>query len=173
MKKLLMGSVVAAALLTGAPVVYADDAHHHEQGGAPAAKPAVSDKSMSHEEGSSTADAQMVKAQERMKQAQALMVKLREAKNPAERQKLMQEHLQAMHDTIGMMRGMKMDMGSGQGMGMMGSGQGMGMMGQGKGHTQTCGMMPMHRMMEGRMEMMQMMMEQMLEQQEMLIQDGK
>jgi hypothetical protein len=45
MKKLLMGSVVAA-LLTGAPVVYADDAHHPEQGGAPAAKPATPDKSM-------------------------------------------------------------------------------------------------------------------------------
>lgn len=172
MKKLLMGTVVAA-LLTGAPVVYADDAHHPEQGGAPAAKPAVPDKSMSHAEGSSAADAQMVKAQERMKQAQALMVKLREAKNPAERQKLMREHTQAMHDTIGMMRGMKMDMGSGQGMGMMGSGQGMGMMGQGKGQMQTCGMMPMHRMMEGRMEMMQMMMEQMLDRQEMLMQDGK
>lgn len=170
MKKLLMGSVVAA-LLTGAPVVYADDAHHHGQGGAPAAKPAVSDKSMSHTEGSSAADAQMVKAQERMKQAQALMVKLREAKNPAERQKLMQEHTEAMHDTIGMMRGMKMDMGSCQGMGMMGEGKGM--MGQGKGQMQTCGMMPMHRMMEGRMEMMQMMMEQMLDRQEMLIQDGK
>lgn len=163
MKKLLMGSVVAA-LLMGAPVVYADDAHHHEQGGAPAAKPAVPDKSMSHAEGSSAADAQMVKAQERMKQAQALMVKLREAKNPAERQKLMREHTQAMHDTIGMMRGMKMDMGSGQGMGMMG---------QDKGQMQTCGMMPMHRMMEGRMEMMQMMMEQMLDRQEMLMQDGK
>jgi hypothetical protein len=89
----------------------------------------------------------MAKAQERMKQAQALMVKLREAKNPAERQKLMREHTQAMHDTMGMMRGMKMGMDGCQGMGMMDDGKGM--MGQGKGICK-----PQHDadapMMEGR-----------------------
>ena len=183
MKKLLIGSVVAV-LFMGAPVVYADDAHHPEQGGVPAAKPAAGknvlsnqpaapDKSMSNAEGSGVADAQMGKAQERMQQTQALMAKLRETKDAAERQRLMREHMQAMRDTMGMMRGMKMGMDGCQGMGMMGSGQGMGMMGQGKGHAQTGGMMPMHRMMERRMEMMQMMMEQMLDRQEMLMQDGK
>jgi len=181
MKKLLISNMVAG-LLMGAPAAYADDAHHPEQGGTPAVKsapakdvlskqPAAPDKAMN----SGVAEAQMVKAQEHMKQAQALMAKLREAKDPAERKRLMQQHTQAMRDTMGMMRGMKMGMmGGGQGMGMMGGGQGMGMMGQGKGpQAQTGGMMPMHQMMVERMEMMQMMMEQMFERQEMLMQGGK
>ena len=159
MKKLLISHIVAG-LLMGTPMAYADDAHHPEQGGTPASAP---DKAMS----SSVADAQMAKAQERMKQAQALMARLRESKDPAERKRLMQEHMQAMRDTMGMMRGMRM--------GMMGGGQGMGMTGggQGKGPAKSCGIMPMHQMMEDRMEMMQMMMEQMFERQEMLMQDGK
>ena len=168
MKKLLIGNMVVG-LLMGAPMAYADDAHHPEQGGTPASAP---DKAMS----SGVADAQMAKAQERMKQAQALMARLRESKDPVERKRLMQEHIQAMRDTMGMMRGMRMGMmGGGQGMGMMGGGQGMGMMGggQGKGPAKSGGMMPMHQMMEDRMEMMQMMMEQMFERQEMLMQDGK
>ena len=179
MKKLLISSVVAV-LCTGAPVVYADDAHHPEQGSAPASKPsagklpkqpATPDKSMGNAEGGGVTDAQMAKAQERMKQAQALMGKLREAKDPAERKKLMREHTQAMHDTMGMMRGMKMGMMDGcQGMGMMSGGQGMGMAGGGQGMGM---MMGMHQMMEEHMGMMQMMMEQMLDRQEMLMQDGK
>jgi len=174
MKKLLISSVVVA-LCAGAPVVYADDAHHPEQGSASASKPvagknvlpkqpAASDKSMGNAEGSGAADAQMAKTQERMKQAQALMVKLRETKDPAERQRLMREHTQAMRDTMGMMRGMKMGMDGCQGMGMMGGGQGMGMMGM---------MMDMHQMMEAHMGMMHMMMEQMVDRQEMLMQGGK
>jgi len=180
MKKLLISSVIAV-LCTGASAVYADDAHHPEQGSASTSQPAAGkdvlprqsaapDKPMSNAGDSGAADAQMAKAQERMKQAQALMAKLRETKDPAERRKLMREHAQAMRDTMGMMREMKMGMmGGGQGMGMMGGGQGMGMMGGGQG----MGMMPMHQMMEDRMEMMQMMMEQMLDRQEMLMQGGK
>ena len=169
MKKFLIGSVVAVFCM-GAPAVHADDTHQHGQASA------AESKSSSSAGGSSVADAQMGKAQERMKQAQALMAKLRESKDPVERKRLMQEHMQAMRDTMGMMRGMRMGMmGGGQGMGMMGGGQGMGMMGggQGKGSAKTGGMMPMHQMMEDRMEMMQMMMEQMFERQEMLMQDGK
>lgn len=175
MKKLLIGSVVAV-LCMGASVVYADDTHHPEQGSAPASKPApgktvlpkqpaATDKSMSSAGGNSVADAQMGKAQERMKQAQALMAKLREAKDPAERRRLMQQHTQAMRDTMGMMRDMKMD--------MMGSGMGMAMMSKDHGPAKSGGMMDMHQMMEERMGMMQMMMEQMLERQEVLMQDGK
>lgn len=192
MKKLLIGSVVAV-LCTGASVVHADDTHHPEQGSAPASKsapgksvlpnqPAAPDKSMSIAGDSSVADVRMGKAQERMKQAQALMAKLRETRDPAERRKLMQQHTQAMRDTMGMMREMKMGMmGCGQGMGMMSCGEGKGAMGgehkmgtmggdQGMG---MMGMMPMHQMMEERMGMMQMMMEQMFERQDMLMQDGK
>ena len=122
-------SNMVAGLLMSAPVFYADDAHHSEQGGTPAVKSAP-DQAMS----SGVADAQMVKAQERMKQAQALMAKLRETKDPAERHKLMREHTQAMHDTMDMMRGMKM--------GMMGGSQGMA---PGKnGHAHAPGM-PQHK----------------------------
>jgi len=92
MKKLLISSIVAG-LFMGAPVVYADDAHHPEKGDAPAAKsaseknvlpkqPASSEKAMSSAGDSGAADAQMAKTQERMKQAQALMAKLREARVP-------------------------------------------------------------------------------------------
>lgn len=173
MKKLLISSAVAGIFM-GATAVYADDAHHPEQGSAPAAKatpvkstpskqPATPDKSMSNTGDAGAADMRMDKAQERMKQAQALMTKLRETKDPDGRKELMQQHTQALRDTMGMMRDMKM-------MGMMGAGQGMGMMGQGK--AAGC-MMAMHPMMEERMEMMQMMMEQMFDRQEMLMQNGK
>ena len=168
MKKLLISNIVAGLLL-GAPAIYAEDAHHPEKGGTPAAKsapaktappkqPAATDKAAGTGD-STAAGAQMGKAQERMKQAQALMGKLRETKDPAERKKLMQQHTLAMRDTMGMMRGMKMEMmGGGQGMGM-------GMMNQSAGSAKMEGMMPMHQMMEERMEMMQMMMEQLIERQ--------
>jgi hypothetical protein len=140
MKKLLIGSLVAV-LCMGASAVYADDTHQHEQGSAPDTKssagtkvlpkqPASPDKSVSSSGNCSVADAQMGKAQERMKQAQAIMAKLRKAKDPGKRRKLMQEHTQAMRDIMGMMHDMKMDnMGCGQGKGMMSCGQGMGAMG--------------------------------------------
>ena len=140
MKKLLIGSLVAM-LCMGAPAVYADDTHQHEQGGAPESKsapgdnvlptqPAAPDKSMQSAGDSCAADAQMGKAQERMKQVQAIMAKLRKTKDPAKRRKLMQEHTQALRDTMDMMRDLKMGMmGCDQGMGMMGCGEGKGMMG--------------------------------------------
>lgn len=172
MKKLLIGSVIAV-LCMGASVVYADDTHHPEQGSAPATpgktvlpkQPAAPEKSRGSTGGSSVTGAQIGKAQERMKQAQVLMAKILEAKDPAERRKLMQEHTQAMRDTMGMMREMKMD--------MMGSGMDMAMMSKDHGPAKSGGMMDMHQMMEERMGMMQMMMEQMLERQEVLMQDGK
>ncbi len=119
MKKLLISSAVAGVLM-GATVVYADDAHHPEQAGAPVTKPtpvkstpskqpATPDKTMSNTGDTGAADAQMVKAQERMKQAQALMTKLRDARDPAGRKELMQQHTQALRDAMGMMRDMKND----------------------------------------------------------------
>lgn len=183
MKKLLIGSLVAV-LCAGAPAVYADDTHQHEQGGASESKsapgdnvlptqPAAPDKSMKSTGGCCVADAQMDKAQERMKQAQAIMAKLRTTKDPAKRRKLMQEHTKVMRDTMDMMHDMKMDMmGCSKGKGMMGGDHAMGgdqgMEKMGSDHK-----MHMHQMMEDRMEMMQMMMEQMFERQEMLMQNRK
>jgi hypothetical protein len=172
MKKLLISSVVVV-LCMGAPAVHADDTHHPEQGSAPASKsvPVKGEATWERRDpkdnsgDSAAAGTQMDMAQERMKQARALMGKLQITKDPAERHRLMQEHTQALRDTMGMMSDMKMD--------MMGSGQGMGMMSQDKGQAKSGGMMDMHQMMEKRMEMMQMMMEQIFERQEMLMKDGK
>lgn len=189
MKKLLLGSVVTMLCLGGASV-YADEAHHPEGGDASAPKlspgknvppkpTSAPDNSLGNSPeksmgesggGSDAAGMQMGKAQERMKQAQAIMGKLRETQNPAERQKLMREHTQAMSDTMRMMGEMKM--------GMMGGSRGADAMNPGNGSAKTDGMMPMHpmpmhKMMEERMGMMQMMMEQMLERQKMTEQGGK
>ena len=85
--------------------------------------------------------------QEKMKEMQGQMDKIRQTTDPKERQKLMQEHMQAMQATMQMMRGM-----------------GGSMMMSGKKHGMTDGdMMNRHEMTEKRMDMMQMMMEQMIQ----------
>jgi periplasmic protein CpxP/Spy len=98
----------------------------------------------------SSADAPHTAMQEHMKKMHAQMEKIRQTADPTERQKLMAEHMQAMHDGMGMMCGM--------GGGCMGGGMKHGGMMQG-------GMMKHHEMMEKRMDMMQNMMQQMLEHQ--------
>ncbi len=99
--------------------------------------------------------------QARFKKMQEQMEKIRQAKDPNERQKLWEEHWKTMHEGMGMM-GMMMGRGPGGG-GMMGGP----MMGGPKGGP---GMGPeamqqRQEMMEKRMDMMQMMMEHMMEQQ--------
>lgn len=72
-------------------------------------------------------DKQMAQALENMKTMQAQMERLQATKDPQERQKLLQEHWDAMQATMGSMRGM-------WGPGMMGGGaygKGGGMMGGG------------------------------------------
>ena len=99
---------------------------------------------------------QMQRMQDNMKSMQDMMAKIHASKDPAERQKLMQEHSKAMHAQMEMMGGM----GGMAGMGGMGGGQmkGGGMMGG--------DMMKEHQAMQGRMAMMEMMMGQMLQHQE-------
>lgn len=96
------------------------------------------------------APAMMQHMQDNMKAMQDMMAKIHASKDPAERQKLMQEHSKAMHAQMDMMGGMR----GGQ-MGMM---KGDGMMGG--------DMMQQHQAMQGRMAMMEMMMGQMLQHQE-------
>jgi hypothetical protein len=79
--------------------------------------------------------------QDNMKRMQDLMAKIAASKNPAERQKLLDEHSKAMHEQMRMMRTM-----AGGKMGMM-SGE----------------MMKNHQAMTARMEMMEMMMGQMMQ----------
>ena len=144
MKKLLIGSIVAG-LLMGTPVVYADDAHHPDQTGrtGKVAAPA-------------SADGEKVtqKMQENGKKMQAQLGRIRDAKDPEARQKLMMEYMQTMHENMmlgrSMMRGM-MDCGMMKG----------GMMGEGEAGASPDALMGRMNEMEKRMDMMQMMMEQM------------
>ena len=93
-----------------------------------------------------------------MKNMQAMRDKMMNAKTPAERQALMDEHMKTMHEGMAMMKGMK-------GMKGMGNMQGM----QGMGGMSGMKDMPMkdmakhHQMMEMRMDMMQTMMEMMMQ----------
>jgi hypothetical protein len=93
---------------------------------------------------------QMQRMQANMKSMQDMMARIQATKDPAERQKLMQEHSKAMHAQMQMMGGM----GGGQ-MGMMHGGSMM-----------SGDMMKDHQAMLGRMSMTEMMMGQMLQHQE-------
>jgi hypothetical protein len=104
--------------------------------------------------------------QERMRLMQQQMDRLHKTTDPAERQKLLDEHYKLMEAQMATMRGMGggMMMGMGGG-GMMGPG-GQGMMGPGGAPKSGGPGKPpapdqRMRMMEDRMDMMQMMMEQM------------
>jgi len=151
-----VSGLLAALSLTFSPA-FADDAHHPEKSdGAATGNPAA------------TAPAKPAAADEANKQltrARALMQRIEQTSDAAERQRLMQEHLQAMREGMGMMRGMGA-MGGMGGAGMMMSqgpaGGGMGMSGDKAGGMMGCDMMAGHAMMEKRMDMMQQMMEQML-----------
>lgn len=92
----------------------------------------------------------MAHMQERMKIMQAQMERIHKAADPAERRKLMQEHMQSMRDGMNMMRGM--------GGPMMGGGKGRGMMGGDPKQREE--------IMERRMDMMHLMMEQMMHHQQ-------
>jgi hypothetical protein len=90
---------------------------------------------------------------ERMKAMQAQMETIRIVTDPEVRQRLMQDHMQAMEDCMKDMRGMG-------GPAMQG-----GMMKQGMNDGE---MMKHHAMLEHRMDMMQMMMEQMMQHEQMM-----
>ncbi len=89
-----------------------------------------------------------------MKAMQAMRDKMMNAKTPAERQALMDEHMKAMHEGMAMMKNMK-------GMGGMHGKAGMpGMSGM---KDMPMDMSKHHQMMEMRMDMMQTMMEMMMQ----------
>ena len=89
-----------------------------------------------------------------MKDMQAMRDKMMNAKTPAERQALMDEHMKTMHEGMAMMKSMK-------GMGGMHGKEGMpGMSGK---KEMPVDMGKHHQMMEMRMDMMQTMMEMMMQ----------
>ena len=153
--------VVSAAWLLAAPVAWAVDEHHPDQNtGSAAAAPPVSVKDTEQALQQMKQNADKLRAQ---------MDKIITTKDPAERQKLMQEHIQTLRASLitaaGAMGGMP---GSG---GMMGSGMmagGMmdcpmmsGMMGGAGGGAANPAMMDRLNQMEKRLDMMQMMLEDM------------
>ncbi len=98
--------------------------------------------------------------QDHMKAMQAMRDRMMNAKTPAERQALMEEHMKTMHEGMAMMKGMKNQKGM-EGMGHM---QGKGAMpGVGGMKGMPMDMASHHQMMEMRMEMMQTMMEMMMQ----------
>lgn len=118
------------------------------------------------EEGQTTAtpdnmagEKKMEKMQEQMKKMREQMEKINAATDPKERQKLMEGHMQSMRDGMKTMREMR-----GGKMGMMGKKkEGEPMMKEGgkekEGMQMGMMMMKRHKMMEDRLDMMQMMME--------------
>ena len=97
----------------------------------------------------------MTQMQERMKTMQEQIARIQQSTDPKERQKLLQEHMQTMQQQMKDMRHM------GGGM-MMGEGSGKGMQEGGMMDPKSRG-----RMMQDRMDMMQLMMEQMMQQMQM------
>lgn len=139
-RKTLMCSAALTVAAFVAPGAVAVDEHHPDQKPATAAAPPVQ------------------KMKENVDKLRAQVDKIAMARDPAERQKLMQEHMQTLRAGMMMAGGMGGAKGAG-GMGMMGGGMMMDcpMMGQMMG-----GDIMMQRMqqMEKRMDMMQMMLEQ-------------
>ena len=95
-----------------------------------------------------------------MKMMQDMRDKMMNAKTPAERQALMDEHMKTLHEGMAMMKGMKNQ----KGMDGMGHMRGKGAMpGMGGKKDMPMDMSKHHQMMEMRMDMMQTMMEMMMQ----------
>ena len=138
MNKLVMTAI--AASLAFANPAFAVDAHHPEKTSSTTAKPAAPMKQM----------------QDNVKKMQSQLERIGKTTDDAERQKLVAEHMQTMHENMQAAKGM---MGDGMGCPMMKDGMDMGMMK--KGGSDADPMMQHMQQMEKRMDMMQMMMEQM------------
>lgn len=153
--RILTFAVVTTALLLVGPIAWAVDEHHPDQKGGPAAAapPAsVKDTEQTLQQMKQNADKLRVQ-----------MDKILKTKDPAERQKLMQEHMQTLRSSMATAAGaMGGASGGGMGMGMMSGGMmdcsGMG--GAGGGVTNPA-MSDQLNQMEKRLDMMQMMLEDM------------
>ncbi|MBI3574173.1 MAG: hypothetical protein HY083_00690 [Gammaproteobacteria bacterium] len=123
--KQLMSVVIATLSLTAAPMTPAVEEHHPDQKGAPA-KTTPKDAKAPMAKGMP-----MGMMQDKMLKMHEQMHKIMQAKDPKERDKLMQEHMQMMQEHMKMMGGGMGGMMGGDGKGgMMGPGM---MGGDGKG----------------------------------------
>lgn len=162
-KPMITCSFAALLLLPVAGFAQDEHAAHHPKGNEAAADAMNTDGAMMDMDG------QIEKMQE-------LMARIRTTADPKERQRLMQEHMQAMHDGMKSMRGMGKMMGKHKDSAIRedgrtqhddaaaprksGADKNGGMM---DGKMMMGGMMKRHKMMMQRMERMESMMEQMLE----------
>ena len=149
MKRILLSALVGA-VLSNSPVFAADE--HHPEKASPAAKagrPLAQPK---------TDEEAMLQMQQQMKKMHNQMSRMQQATDPAERQKLMDEHMQSMREGMQTMHGIGGGMMSGDMLGQMPKD------GTAKSGPMAGGKMSAE-MMQRRMDMMQMMMEQMIEHQ--------
>lgn len=139
--------VALLGLALTAPVAFGDEAHHPEQKVAAGAAPGK------------PAEPPVQKMKDNTDTLRAQVDKIAKTKDQAERQKLMQEHMQTLREGMMMAGGP----GGAAGMGMPGGGMMMDcpMMGQTMGGGMSGDMMQRMQQMEKRMDMMQMMMQQM------------
>jgi hypothetical protein len=163
--------IAAIALVLSTPVVLAQQAEHeaHHPAGLPAAETSAP----------ATAPATSLESvlTQRLEELQSDWDKISQTQDPAERQKLMEEHQQKLRELSALLRGgiprgtpggpgMGM-MGGSPGMGMRGSGPGMGMMGSSSGMGMMGGchaMMRAHQQqVERRLDIIQKLLEQVLE----------
>lgn len=149
-----------AAVLALSTSARADDAHHP----ASTAQPGVSAPKASaatQAKPSAQSTDRFEDTRRQMQKMLAQMDEIRETKDPAVRQRLMDEHMRTMHDALQSMRGtggpMMMNMMGQQGMG--------GVTNRAESGRRGADANTRMDMMEKRMDMMQMMMEQMLQQQ--------
>jgi hypothetical protein len=145
MKTPILVATIAACALSSIPAASAQDT-------ATPGQPATSMEMGQH----------MSTMQANMKDMQAQMEKIRATTDPKERGKLMEAHMQAMHDCMATMREQDkaaMPMGGDQAGGMA----------MGGDKAKAGGDMMKHRqMMQSRMDMMEMMMDQMLQHMQMM-----
>lgn len=152
MKKTL--SVIAASMIL-AFAAHAEEAHHPEQ----KTDATVVQPSVNHSEA-------IKKMQGNVKKMRSQLDRIGKAKSDEERQKLMAEHMQTMHENMMIAKGMMGE--EGMACPMMKGGKG-GMAGMGRGMMKDQGGegagMDRMQQMEKRMDMMQMMMERMMQNQ--------
>lgn len=153
--KTRMIPLIAGAALIAATQAFADDAHHAAADAPSSGAAAVSSAQPGVHSGKriEAMRSEMLKMMDQMRQ-------LQQTKDPAERQRLLDEHMQTMQETMRTMQGM----GGPMAMGMMGAQQKDGAAGHVHGTSHGAGTNERMNMMEQRMDMMQMMMGQMMQQ---------
>lgn len=148
--------LLLCGLAFAAPLAFAQDQTDHSTHAATAAEEADSadDQPAGHDHG----EVKPSPARENMQKTEALMARIAQSADPAEKRELLRLHLQALREQMRLARSERTNVK----MAMKGGGtkEGGGMMG---GMMKGGGMMAKHRKMEERMEMLERVLEQIIE----------